>query len=419
MKKLIIVLSVLAMALLPAYGGAEVGVSDDQIKIGFWAPMTGFASYFGPSLRNGLQMVLDDVNAGGGIYGRKLVVIHEDDACNATKAMASTKKLLVRDKVFMLFGGPCAHSVTAVCNHAEKVNVPYIMVSSAEEVVKTHHKYCFILGMTTWTQSRLMVDFAIDELKARRIGVVYQTGTYGQGGGQGFITRLKKYGMEPIATVVHKIGDTDYSSQILKLKEANPDVVLAFNYTKEGAMLVRQAWEKGLKTKWVLSTTANIPGVLGLATKEALAGRFYAINLNKGLVEGPTLSDFKSEYAKKFPKDDARPDFPNERDTLSWLAGRIIVDGLKKAGKDLTREKFIKALETMQNYDTGIFPPINISPNDHDAMKSTYWVFYDENGQRQFVNKLYSWKEPFSGSAGPGETAEDVVSKELEHYKKN
>ncbi len=417
MKRLIVLICALSLTLLPAFGLAETGVSDEEIKIGFWAPMTGFASYFGPSLKNGLQMVVDEVNAAGGIHGRKIVVTHEDDACNATKAVAAAKKLLVRDKVFMLFGGPCAHSVTAVSSLVEKEKVPFVMVSSAEEIVKTYHRYSFILGMTTWTQSRLMVDFAVKEFGAKRIGVIYQTGTYGQGGGDGLLTRLIKYDLEPVAVAVHKIGDTDYSSQILKLQEGKPDVVVVFSYTKEGAMIVRQAWEMGLRTKFVLSTTANIPGVIDLATKAAVSGRYYCINLNDGLIDGPQLKSFCDEYARKFPKDFARPDYPNERDSLSWLSGKLIVAGLEKAGQDLTREKFVDALESMNKFDSGIFPPISITPTDHDAMKSTYWSYIDDNGQRQFMDQLYTWSEPFSGSAKPGQSAEDVKKVELEYYK--
>lgn len=106
MKNWLVIICVLGLALLPAKGRTEVGVSDNEIKFGSWGPMTGFASFFGPSLKNGLMMVFDEVNSAGGIHGRKLKVISEDDACNATKAAAAAKKLIVRDKVFMLFGGP-------------------------------------------------------------------------------------------------------------------------------------------------------------------------------------------------------------------------------------------------------------------------------------------------------------------------
>lgn len=290
-------------------------------------------------------------------------------------------------------------------------------MSSAEAVVKTFHKYCFIVGMTTWTQSRHMVDFAIKDLKAKRIGLVYQTGTYGQGGGEGFIARLKKYDIEPVATVVHKIGDTDYTSQILKLKEGKPDAVLVFSYTKEGAMIVRQGWELGLRTKWVLSTTANIPGVIGLATKDAVAGRYYAINTLADLIDGPKLKDWNEEYAKKFPRDYERPDYPNERDAFAYLAGKLIVDALDRCGRNVTREKFISALENIRNFKVVLFPPVNLNPQDHDACKTTYWMIFDENGERRFIDKLYEWTEPFSGSGLPGESEEDVKAKELGYYK--
>ena len=86
-------------------GQSEIGITDDEIKIGGYAPLTGFASYFGPSLRNGFTMAIDEVNSAGGINGRKIKFILEDDACNASKAVAAVKKLIVRDKVFMIFGG--------------------------------------------------------------------------------------------------------------------------------------------------------------------------------------------------------------------------------------------------------------------------------------------------------------------------
>ena len=392
MRKHLIIIGIFCMALFPSMAKSEVGVTDSEIKIGLWAPMTGFASYFGPSLRNGLIMVFDEVNAAGGIHGRKLKVTIEDDACNATKAIAAAKKLTARDKVFMFFGGPCAHSVVAVSNYCEGQKVPLVVVSSADAVVKDFHRYTFLIGMRTRTQACLMIDFALDELKAKRIGVVYQTGTYGQGGGDGFISRLKEHGIQPVATAVHKIGDTDYSSQVLKLKEAKPDVVVVFSYTKEGAMIVRQGRELGLDTKWILSTTGNIPGVLGLATKDAVSGRYYAINLVSDLIDGPKLKDFNATYAKKFPKDYARPDFPNERDALSYISAKLIVEAINRSGKDLTREKFIGAMESLKNFESPIFPPITISSNDHDAMKTTYWMRFDENGSQVFVEKLYTLK---------------------------
>ena len=95
----------------------------------------------------------------------------------------------------------------------------------------------------------------------------------------------------------------------------------------------------------------------------------------------------------------------------------MIVEALKKCGKDVTREKFVNALESFSDFKTDIFPSVKFKPNDHDGMKTTYWVMYDENGKRQFINKLYEWNEPFSGSAGPGETAEKVKAKEEEYYR--
>jgi branched-chain amino acid transport system substrate-binding protein len=417
MKFFWVIFIALGLAFMPGIGQAEIGVTANEIKIGVYAPLTGYASYFGPSLRNGFTMAVDEVNEAGGIHGRKLKFILEDDAGDATKAVAACKKLIVRDKVFMLFGGVLAHSAVAASRLADAEKVPFVVVSAAEEVVRTYKKHCFIIAMTTWTSSRLMVDFAINELKAKRVGIIYQTGTYGQPGGEGFIARLKKYGLEPVATVVHKIGDTDYTAQILKLKEVNPDVVLTYSYTKEGAMMVRQAWEKGFRTKWVMSTTGNIPSVIDLATKDAVAGRYYALNLTSDIVEGPKLKKFNETYAKKFPADAARPDFPNDRDTLSYLTGKVIAEGLRKCGPEVTREKFITALESINNFQTDIFPPAKFSPNDHDGTKSTYWVMYDENGKRKFIDKLYEWTEPFSGSGVPGDSPEAVKDREEEYYR--
>lgn len=418
MRRLLIVVLAVGLALWPGYGRSEVGVTADEIKIGVYAPLTGFASYFGPSVRNGFTMAVDEINDAGGIHGRKIKMFLEDDACDATKAVAAGKKLFVRDKVFMLFGGVCAHSAVASCRLAEAEKVPFFVVSAGEEVVRTYQKNCFIIAMTTWTSSRLMVDFAVQELKAKRIGIVYQTGAYGQPGADGFVARMKKSNLEPVANLAHKIGDTDYTAQIMKLKEANPDVVLTYSYTKEGAMLVRQAWEKGLRTKWVMSTTGNIPSVIDLATKDAVAGRYYALNLTSDIIEGPKLNKFHETYKRKFPADAARPDFPNDRDTLSYLAGKIIGEALRRCGPEVTREKLIGALEGINNFQTDIFPPVKFSPRDHDGTKSTYWVMYDENGKRKFIDKLYEWTEPISGSGAPGEPAETVKVKEEEYYRK-
>ena len=94
----------------------------------------------------------------------------------------------------------------------------------------------------------------------------------------------------------------------------------------------------------------------------------------------------------------------------------MIAEALKNCGPEVTREKFISALENIKNFQTDIFPPVNFSPNDHDGTKATYWVMYDDNGKRKFIDKLYEWTEPFSGSGAPGETGEAIKAKEEAYY---
>lgn len=374
----------------------EVGVSADSIKIGVFVSLTGPGSVYGIPVRSSTDLVFNEVNQAGGINGRKIEWIVEDDNCSGTKAIAAIKKLITRDKVFALFGGNCSNSTVNVLPLAIEEKVPlYVAMAGTSKIVDPFNHYVFRSNINNTLEGRAMVDFAMDEFKPKRVAQIYQTEEYGIDSSTGAEKRLKeKHNMDLVTKEAHKLGDTDFSSQVLKVKEAKPDIVLLHTYLQSAAIILRQANELGLKAIFVASIAASHPGIIDqLAGKEAVNGKYFAVTPLMDDVDGEKLKPFKEKYIKAYPVHSQRPGVPGMYEAQGYGSANTFVEGLRRAGKNLTRESLIKALETLNDFDSKAFTPITFTSADHDGTRGIYFYKFTEDGKRIFINKFYVYKD--------------------------
>lgn len=396
MRRLSIALTLLLAAtlgLVATPAAAETGVTDTAIKVGMFFVLTGPASPYGLGTRNSAQLVIDEVNAAGGIHGRKIEYIIEDDGCSGAKAVAAAKKLISSDQVFVLYGGNCSSSTVNVVPVAVEASVPlYVPMAVTKNIAEPMKKQVFRTNVNSVMEGSLMADLAVERYKAKRVAVLYSNEEYGIEASAPIPARLEKHGLKAVAVVGHKRDDTDFSAQVLKVKESTPDVVLMTTYLRDASIFLRQAKELGLNARFVGSIAASNPIMDQLAGKEAVWGRYAAITPIIDDPDGPKVAAFKKRYEAKFPEHSKRPGIPGIYDLQGYGSVQVFLEGLRRAGRDLTRAKFIAALESIKDFPTGAYAPVSFSPTDHDGVQGAYFYEFAPDGKRVFIDRYYPWK---------------------------
>ncbi len=363
------------------------GVTADTILIGVIGPMTGPASWSGLSVQNGSILYFDEVNESGGVNGRKIKTIVEDDKCLPTDGVAATKKLLDRDNVFALFGGVCSNATLAALPLIKDSGTPFMdVLVSHPSLTSPVIKNVFRIGsIPSDIHAYYMVDFAVQHFKAKKLAIANQSDEYGKYGAQYLEEWMgKKYQTKPVAHEVDNLGDVDFTSQVMRLKNAAPDVVLLYGFPKESSILLRQSKELGLNAQWIGSSSLAdrsftvLVGEPGVGSVAIWTWEPYLETDNQ-----PLVNQFKDKFEKKYPGHPVGK--PNALDMAAYAAAKVLVEGLTRAGRELTTQNFIKSLESVQNYDSGLMGKITFTPTDHQGNKTARFVLNEAGGKRVLI----------------------------------
>jgi len=343
------------VTLLSACGGApsgpdagsasEVpGVTDAEIVLGTFGPLTGPAASWGESLR-GVAGYFDYVNDQGGIHGRRVRLIVEDDQYQPSKTVAAVKKMVEQDKVFALVYPMGTSTLSAVKDYLVEKGVPVAFYATGS--TKFQGIPTFFAGLMPYdVEAKILVRYAAESLNAKRFAVFYQNDDFGKDGLKGAIESVEKLGGEIVEQVAANPADVDVSAYVLKLKESNPDAVLVWSTVRHGALLLKEAQKIGFKPSWLFSTvTANYQ--LPELAEGAGEGVVYTVGGTA------TLDDVENVVVKHYLENHSTYviNGPNSSQLGGWNAARSMTEALTRAGRDLTREGLIAALETFEDYE--------------------------------------------------------------------
>ena len=237
-NKLFLTLAV-SLALTAAAAAAEQGVTADTIAIGAFGPITGPAAYIGLAGRDGAAMAIKEINAAGGINGRKLNMTFEDDGHSPAKALAAVKKLIDDDKVFALFCVAGSNGTIGTIDYVkEKGLVMFVSFASAPGVTWPFAKNLFRGGTTEVPRyGELYAEYIVDGLKAQKIAIISGREEYPKNEGDALTKQLQKwYSITPVKRVEFNIGDKDFTPQLLEMQQANPQVIAFFGNPAEAAI---------------------------------------------------------------------------------------------------------------------------------------------------------------------------------------
>jgi ABC-type branched-subunit amino acid transport system substrate-binding protein len=390
----LIVLIALFFAVAANDANAEVGVTDTSILVGCSNSFSGPLVYPGTQLvNNGLEAYIGYVNAQGGINGRKILTQYYDDGYKPQNAVGNTKRLVEQDKVFAILASQGTGPVMATVKYLTQNKVPLLFPFQGAPL--SGQKTIFTSFTPYPNQSELVVTWLVKVKGFKRIGILYQDDTYGYTFRDPAKKTLAKYGLKLIAAESYKRGAKDLSAQVAKLRKANLDAVLLVATPPPGATFLKEAHKQGWKNTKIISS--------GPLTDEKY------INLSGGVGEGvwglslwpdpvhsqdPAVAEYR-KIVDKYGKD--RDKTPNRYSLYGYFYAKLFVEGLKRAGKNVTRESYIAALESIKDWQNGLIPPVSFSATDHLPQNSGYMV----EVQRSVFRPISGWLTLKDGTLTP------------------
>lgn len=358
-----------ALLVMPLASHAqEPGVGPKALKIGVLGSLTGPFAIFGTGNLAGATIAFEETNTAGGINGRQIEWVSLDDESSPPKGIAAFKRLVDQEKVFAIFGpGASAVGQALIPSFKASKTPVFVSVFSTPAVTEPPISTVFRTGpMNDRQQGIAIADYLVDHLKAKKISLIRQSDEYGKRGGESVVGRLKELKVELASEEVFNLTDTDFTAQLSRTIQAAPDVVVIYGYPNPSAILTRQAKQLGLKAKIMGANSAGsrkYPEIVG----EAAAGTQNIITLQV-LPEGddPAAVKFRAAFEKRFP-DLAKQGRPDLGDVLAYGGALAFVEGLKRAGSNPTQEGFIKALEGLKNFETGLTLPTTFSETQREG----------------------------------------------------
>jgi branched-chain amino acid transport system permease protein len=379
---LVLALVTLAAA-LPA--GAQQGVTDTEIVIGCSNSFSGPLAYTGEqATRYGVDLYLKVVNDAGGVNGRKVRSVYYDDAYKPQEAVANTRKLLEQDRIFAVIAPQGTPPVMATLEYLEENKVPLLFPFQGSPVIRGK-KYVFS-GMTLYDrQSKMMIDYLVGQRKFKTFGVLYQDDDYGKAFLTAYEKDLARHHLKLAAAEAVKRGVTDVSAQIAKLRAAAPQVTFLVLTPGPGAQALKERQKTGwTDTVMVSSGPLTDEKYLGLAGDAAEGVEGLSLWPDPLTSDLPGVKAYRAAMQKYFDKNE-----PNRYSLSGYFAAMLFVEGVKRAGRTLTRETLIGALENVRHFDSGILPPLSIGP-DHETQKQGFWVRVEQGRFKPLTDWLKS-----------------------------
>ncbi len=351
------------------------GVTDSEILIGSSSALTGHTGFLGAQYIHGSLTLINDINAGGGIHGRKIRLIAYDDRYDPATTVANTQKLILEDKVFILFDYVGTPTGVRIIDMIEEAKVPLLgLFTGAEEFRTPFRPYIFNVRASYYHETGGAVDYFVNKYGFRKIAVFYQDDAFGLSGLKGVEIALNKYGLKPVATGTYVRGTEDVESALETIRKSNPEAIVMIGTYTPLAKFVKIYKEMGYDPYF---HSVSFVGADAFAAE--LSG--YGINTSEKIIVTQVVPDpyetsaiylkivnnYRHLTAKYFPEDT-----PNYVGLEGYVNAEILVKVLNDSGRELSREKFIKTIESMKYYSAGIGIPVTYGTDDHQAFDRVY-----------------------------------------------
>ncbi len=312
---------------LTGCGGSDNKKATDTITIGVAIPLTGSSAQDGESIKNGVTIAVDEINAKGGINGKKVALNIQDDKSDPKEAAIVANKLAEDKSVLAVVGHFNSSATLAGAPIYNKAGVVEISPGSSSPAVTKAGPYTFRVITTDAYQGDFVANWAINDLKLKRIAIIYENTDYGKGLSDVFAKKAKDLGATIVANDSYLAGETkDFSAILTKIKSQSPDMLFIGGLYNETALIAKQAKAMGLNVP-IMGVDAIYSNALIDLGKESvegvlLPGFFHEQTTN------PVAQSFIKAYKEKYKKD------PATYAAYGYDAAKIVIDSIAKAGTD-------------------------------------------------------------------------------------
>ena len=345
------------------------GVTSNEIVIGSSLALGGHAGFLGTQYLHGAMCLIEQINSEGGIHHRKIRVITRDDEYDPPRCVANTNRLIHKDKVFCLFCYVGTPTTVKIIDIVEKTKTPLLGIfSGADKLRFPFRHYIFNVRSSYYHETNAIVRYFVEKKGLQRIAVFYQYDDYGFDGLKGTQIALQKYNLSAVATGSFVRGTIEIKEALDKIRSSKAEAVIMIGTYSPCAEFIKEARAGGYNPLF-----HNVSFVGGDKLVQELGDIAEGVLITQ-VVPPPTerillpaCEQYSRLLTQYYPQDN-----PNFVGFEGFINARILIEALRRVGRDISREGFIRALESIKEHYVGIGAVINFGPRDHQGMNDVY-----------------------------------------------
>ena len=351
--------------------GPGQGITDTEILIGTYTDLSGVTVSWGVNNSNAIRMAFDEANAKGGINGRKIRYIIEDNQYQVPRSIQAANKLINSDHVFLMIANGGTPMNNATMPEQLEKGVPNMFpLTSARSMYEPFHKLKFGLVASYYDQTRSGLKYFVEKRGKKAVCTMAQDTDFGRDVTDGVRDQLKAMNLTLAGETLHKPTDTDFSANVARLKSAKCDLIIVGGIVRDTIQIISAVRKSGWDVEMLgniatyENTVAEVPG--------GITEGFYTMTsvlLLDPADPKPAVQEFVKNYKAKFGRE---PNFPAQ---IGYSAANLLIEGLKNAGRDLNTDSFIAGMEKVKNY-SDIFgsPPYTYGPTVRQGSRDAFLV---------------------------------------------
>lgn len=351
------------MLAFPTAALSEPGVTDTEIVLGASLAFTGGPGALAYAGLLGEQIAVAEANAAGGINGRQVRIIAEDDEYVPARTVQAVNKLIEQDNVFAITEASSSSNWLAILPMLEEQGVPSINPLMASlEPIKAGPKTHFSVGMGYRDGANELMNALIARYPDRKWASITREDETGIDHERGFLAALESAGQTPVLTQRFRTGQTDFSVEVLKAREAGANAFFVGVLPSDVSTMMSEAEKLGMDAIFATLWISHIKPMLGLvgANGERLHLYDYVASL-----DSESMADFRALAGKHLPADDVAK--MNRYSITGYATMKVLLEAMRQCGQDLTRACTIEKMENLKDFETGVTEPVSFSPDNHLA----------------------------------------------------
>ena len=351
-----------------------------EIVVGEYSSLTGPEATFGQSTHDGVTLAFDEINAAGGVLGRKLRLVTEDDQSKAEEAASAVTKLISSNAVTAVIGEVASSNSLAAAPICESAKIPMITPSSTNPDVTKKGQYIFRMCFLDSYQGPVLARYVANDLHLKRAGLLTDVRSdYSRGLGDEFERVFIAQGGQIVARQSYAKGDNDFKPQLTTIAAASPQIIFVPGYYNDVAPIVVQGRDLGIRVPFLGGDGWESPKLLEIGGK-ALEGCMYSNHYHSD-DPAPLIHDFVQKYKERFG---AKPD---SIAALAYDSARVLADAMRRAGPNFDSKSLRDALAATRNF-AGVTGTITFGP-DRNPIGKKVVIEEIRNGQLALKQTIY------------------------------